>query len=117
MVGYMPIIYVLAIIGGFMVCVFTIKLLFEPFEKMEEEDTMSGLVLSIEDLKKIRDGYGYKLVKKPVKQPIKPCKCGYLKPKKVVTHDGLCYICPNCHRRGDDGKTPKERKENWNKMV
>lgn len=78
---------------------------------------MSGIVLSLDELKEIADSYGYMVVKKPVKQPLKPCKCGWAKPKKVVTHDGFCYICPNCHRRSNDGKNPRERRLNWNKMV
>ena len=78
---------------------------------------MRGIVLSLEDLKEIADSYGYRVIRKPVRVPLKSCKCGCTKPKKRVTHDGYYYICPSCHRRGNDGKTPKERKENWNKMV
>lgn len=78
---------------------------------------MNGLILSLDELKKIRDSYGYKLIKKPESTALKPCKCGCPKPNKRVSHDGFVYICPMCHRRGDEGKTPKKRRENWNKMV
>lgn len=117
MPGYMPIIYILALVGAFVVCGVLLKLLFEPLEELKEKEPMSGIILSLEELKNVRDSYGYKLVKKPVRHPLKPCKCGCSKPRKVVTHDGFCYICPECHRRGDDGRTAKKRRENWNKMV
>lgn len=78
---------------------------------------MSGLILTLDELKEVAASYGYILVKKPEKLMLKPCKCGCPKPRKRVTHDGFCYICPDCHRRGDDGKTTKQRKENWNKLV
>lgn len=78
---------------------------------------MSGLILSLEDIKKIADDYGYRLIKKPVKTPLKPCKCGYTRPEKRFSHDGVYYICPACHRRSDEKKTAKERKQNWNERV
>ena len=117
MVAYTAMLYILAFIGAFVICAFLIVLLFEPFEQIEEKKDVSGIILSLDELKEVRESYGYRLVKKPVKKPMKPCKCGCLKPKKIVTHDGFCYICPECHRRSNDGKTRYERRENWNKMM
>jgi hypothetical protein len=77
----------------------------------------SGIVLTLDELKEVRNSYGYNLIKKPVRIHLKPCKCGRKRPEKWCSHDGYYYICPWCHRRGDEGKTVKERKENWNKMM
>lgn len=84
---------------------------------------MSGnFIISLQELKQVASDYGYKLVKKTVKTPLKPCKCGCEKPEKLSITYGAgkvnyIYRCPVCWRQGKDAKTVKEAKENWNKIV
>lgn len=74
--------------------------------------------LSIEELKKMADELGYKLVKKQQPLPkLLPCKCGCTRREIWLTVSGKSYHCPQCGLAGQPGTTQREQRENWNAAV
>lgn len=84
---------------------------------MDEDD---GADIQLEDLKQIADKLGYSLVKKQPRIKLEPCKCGRKQIDEwVVSGSKSGYIrkCCSCGLRAEVGKTKREARENWNKMI
>ena len=61
---------------------------------------------------------GYNLIKIPEKVKLLPCVCGNDKHHRVFIMSGLQYYsCRKCGLVAEDGKTERQAKLNWNKMI
>ena len=85
---------------------------------MDDED---GEECQLEELKEIAGKLGYSLVKKQPKIKLLSCKCGRKRINKWTHVEpgfgvGYVYRC-TCGMRAEPGKTKREARENWNKMI
>lgn len=71
--------------------------------------------MDIEELKREADKLGYRLVKKPVK--LLKCTCGTKPVQWWLYDDTYCYECPNCDKKSEIRKDPKDAKLEWNRMI
>lgn len=61
---------------------------------------------------------GYNLIKIPEPVKLLPCVCGNDKHHRVFIMSGLQYYsCQKCGLVAEDGKTERQAKLNWNKMI
>lgn len=61
---------------------------------------------------------GYNLIKIPENVKLLPCVCGNEKHHRVFIMSGLQYYsCRECGLVAEDGKTERQTKFNWNKMI
>lgn len=61
---------------------------------------------------------GYNLIKIPENVKLLPCVCGNEKHHRVFIMSGLQYYsCRECGLVAEDGKTERQAKLNWNKMI
>lgn len=90
-------------------------------EKSEFLKTLHGEDIQLEDLKRLADELGYSLVKKQPPMPkLLPCKCGC---RRIL--EGVCFgdkkgfvrFCYKCDLHAKIGKTKREARENWNRMI
>lgn len=75
--------------------------------------------MGLEELKKHADKLGYSLVKKQPHIKLEQCKCGRKRIDKWVvsgSKSGYVYKCA-CGLKAEVGKTKREARENWNKMI
>lgn len=75
--------------------------------------------LTKEDLEKMADALGYKLVKKQLPLPkLLSCKCGCKRRMEwFAPRQGSFYRCASCGFESKPGKTKREQRENWNAAV
>ena len=91
-------------------------------EKSEFFKKLHGEDIQLEDLKRLADELGYSLVKKQPPMPkLLPCKCGRKRIDEWRHYSsgfGSGYIrrC-DCGLRAEPGKTKREARENWNRMI
>ena len=71
----------------------------------------------IEDAIKLLKANGYSVTKKPEPVKLLPCVCGRKRIDSWITRDGYYYKCPVCGLMGMTGKTEREAKILWNKVV
>lgn len=75
--------------------------------------------MTVDELKQTANEMGYNIIKKQEYVRFLPCKCGCNKREHwygVHKDDAYIYICRNCGARVE-GRTEKEAKLNWNRMM
>lgn len=87
-------------------------------QKSELLKTLRGEDIQLEDLKRLADELGYSLVKKQPPMPkLLPCKCGRKQIGEwVAVGKGYIRKC-DCGLKAEPGKTKREARENWNRMI
>ena len=78
--------------------------------------------MTYEELKEEAKRQGYKLIKENPMPKLLPCPCGGQ--RRVHLRHGFpygvrdhCYECIKCGRVSEWGKTEREAREEWNRMV
>ena len=80
-------------------------------------------IYTFEMLKAAASKYGYSLLKREPYIKFKPCRCGcnrrsiYSIYNCATGESGVQYRCNKCNRESPIGKTEKEAKILWNKMI
>lgn len=76
------------------------------------------LELTDEEFKVEAKRRGYNLIKIPEKVTLLPCVCGSERCTRVFIMRGQeYYACTKCGLVAKDGKSNREAKLNWNKMI
>ena len=73
--------------------------------------------MTLDEIKAEAKKQGYRLVKIKPYIKLKPCKCGRKLLETWFGPDGVYYVCPQCGRKGEHGKTDRDARILWNRSV
>ena len=75
--------------------------------------------MTVDELKKIANEMGYNIIKKQKYIKLLPCKCGCNRREHwygINEDNAFIFVCEKCGAKAK-GRTDREARLNWNRMV